>query len=190
MNRAKLHKHEQLRDSTDKIAPQRAHQLRRSALSAFLFQVIGNRHVLLAAIKHPIFSAAPPDADRSSSSAEQPDAVLQAFMKALEKEKQTDAYKERVQVSQKRTEGQGDMKNAAHEARRNVALAAKINSDIESGDRKWEDLNGIEIAFLDDFNGKQLHRLQKGCDEAFGWHRHKKSAAGSAAARLSSYESG
>jgi len=37
---------------------QKAHQHRRSAFSAYLFQVIGNKHVLLACIQHPICSAA------------------------------------------------------------------------------------------------------------------------------------
>ena len=79
---------------------------------------------------------------------------------------------------------------AAHESLRIVALGANINSAIKRGNRMWEDLDGIQIALLDDVNARKLHRLQKGCDEAFGWNRNKKSAAGSAAARLSCYESG
>ena len=44
----------------DRGARQRAHQMRRSAFSAYLFQVLGNRHILLACIQHPICSAVQP----------------------------------------------------------------------------------------------------------------------------------
>jgi len=77
---------------------QKAHQMRRQAFGAFLFQVIGNEHVLLAAIKYPVFSAAQPDADRSFSSAEQRAAVLQAFMDAWEEEETTES---RYEVSRR-----------------------------------------------------------------------------------------
>ena len=159
--------------------------MRRRAFSAFLFQVIGNKHVLLAAIKHPVFSAAQPDADRSFSSAEQPAAMLQTFMDAWEEEKTTDAYKKRVLISQRRTKQQGDLKNAAHEARRNLVLGGKINGAIMRGDRTWDDLGDAEKALLDDFNSGKLRRVRDECDEAFGWNRDMRSAAGSAASRLS-----
>ena len=39
---------------------QEAHQIRRSAFSAYVFQLIGNKDVLLKCIQHPICSAAQP----------------------------------------------------------------------------------------------------------------------------------
>ena len=151
--------------------------MRRRAFSAFLFQVIGNKHVLLAAVKRPVFSAAQPDADRSFSSAEQPAAMLQTFMDAWEEEKTTDAYKKRVLISQRRTKQQGYLKNAAHEARRNLVRGGKSNGAIMRGDRAWDNLGG--------FNSGKLQRVRDECDEAFGWNRDMRSAAGSAATRLS-----
>ena len=76
--------------------------MRKRAFSAFLFQVIGNKHVLLAAIEHPIFSAAQPDAisaarpdaDRFVGSAEQPAAMLQfaGTMRSRTRERALVAY--------------------------------------------------------------------------------------------------
>ena len=51
----------------------RAHQLRRRSFSAYLFQIIGNKHVLLSCIQHPWRS---------------PDAIRR-FMDAWEQEKST-----------------------------------------------------------------------------------------------------
>ena len=53
------------------------------------------------------------------------------------------------------------------------------------GDRIWDELGDTEVALLDDFDSGKLHRLRDECGEAFGWNRDMKSAAGSAAARLS-----
>ena len=39
---------------------QYAHQIRRRSFSAYLFHIIGNKHVLLSCIQHPICSAAQP----------------------------------------------------------------------------------------------------------------------------------
>ena len=97
---------------------QKAHEMRKNAFSAFPFQVIGNKHVLLAAIQHPVFSAAQPEAVLSS--AEQPAAMLQSFMNAWEQEKTTEEYKKRVGISERRTEERTRLKNAAHEARRDL----------------------------------------------------------------------
>ena len=72
------------------------------SFSAFLFQVIGNKHVLMAAIQHPVFSAAQPDAVLSS--AEQPAAMSQRFTDAWKHEKKTDEHKKRVEASKCCTE--------------------------------------------------------------------------------------
>ena len=60
MKADKLREYEQQLASTHRGAPQQAHQTRRSAFSAYLFQVLGNRHILLACIQHPICSAVQP----------------------------------------------------------------------------------------------------------------------------------
>ena len=156
--------------------------MRKSAFSAFLFQVIGNKHVLLAAIQHPVFSAAQPEAVLSS--AEQPAAMLQSFMNAWEQEKTTEEYKKRVEISERRTEERTRLKNAAHEARRDLVQGRKINDAILRGDRTWDDLGVLEKALLDDFNSGKLRRVRDECDAAFGWNRATSSAAGGAASRL------
>ena len=84
---------------------QKAHQLRRSAFSAFVFQIIGNKHVVLASIQHPISSAA------------QPADAIQRFMRAWEDEKSSDDYKKRMQISERLTKERRALKNAAHAAR-------------------------------------------------------------------------
>ena len=84
---------------------QRAHQLRRSAFSAFVFQIIGNKHVVLAAIQYSISSAA------------QPAYAIQCFMSAWEKEKLSEEYKKRMQISERLTKERRDLRNAAHAAR-------------------------------------------------------------------------
>ena len=125
MSTEKQRAYEQQLASTDRGARQRAHQMRRQAFSAFLFQVIGNKHVLLTAIQYSVFSAAQPDADRPFSSAEQPAPMLQSFMDAWEEEKTTDDYKKRVDISRSHTKQQGYLKIDAHEARRNLVIGRK-----------------------------------------------------------------
>ena len=161
---------------------QKAHQIRRQAFSAFLFQVIGNKHVLLAAIQHPVFSAAQPEA--VFSSAEQPVAMLQRFMNAWEHEKTTEEYKKRVAISERRTEERTRLKDAAHEARRDLVQGRRINDAILRGDRTWDKLSALDKALVEGFNSGKLRRVQDGCDAAFGWNRAASSAAGSAAPRL------
>ena len=84
---------------------QRAHQLRRSAFSAFVFQIIGNKHVVLAAIQYPISSAA------------QPEYAVKRFMSAWQKEKLSEEYNKRKQISEQLTKERRALKNAAHAAR-------------------------------------------------------------------------
>ena len=57
------------------------------------------------------------------------------------------------------------------------------------GDRTWDELGDEEKALLDDFNSGKLRRVRDECDEAFGWNRNMRSAAGSAASRLNRQES-
>ena len=110
--------------------------------------------------------------------------MLQSFMDAREQEKTTDEYNMRVEISQRRTEQRGALKIAAHEARRKVTLGGQIDNAIQRGERRWMDLNDTELLLLDAFNSGKLHRIQKKCDQAFGWNRVMKSAAGNGAARL------
>ena len=60
MNAETVQKYERLRNGRCKGDPQKAHRLQRNAFSAYLFQLIGNKHVLLSSIQHPICSPAQP----------------------------------------------------------------------------------------------------------------------------------
>ena len=60
MNEETVEKYECLRDRRGKGDSQKAHQLRRSAFSAYQFHIIGSKPVLHAFIKFPICSAAKP----------------------------------------------------------------------------------------------------------------------------------
>ena len=161
---------------------QKAHQIRRQAFSAFLFQVIGNKHVLLAAIQYPVFCIAEPEAVLSS--AEQPATMLQSFMDAWEHEKTTDEYKKRVEISKQRTEEQTRAKTAAHEARRDLLQGRRIHEAISRGDRNWNGLSDVEKSLVEGFNNGRLQRIQAARDAEFGWNRAASSAAGAAASRL------
>jgi hypothetical protein len=151
---------------------QQAHQKRRRSFAAYLFQILGNKHVLLASIKYPLCSAA------------QPAKIIEEFMTAWEKEKATDDYKKRVRMSEKATEERKQLKNQAHAARRNLVRGIKIHHDIRLGLRLWDSLSADEKTLLDEFNSGQLIRCRNDCDAAFGWDKQQRDAAGSAAARL------
>ena len=90
---------------------QQAHQVRRAAFNAYLFQIIGNKHLLLAAIQHPVFSA------------EQPGAMLKRFTDAWKKEEESAAHQNRRRISQPVTAKRAAARSAAHEARRKFARA-------------------------------------------------------------------
>ena len=151
---------------------QQAHQKRRRSFGAYLFQILGNKHVLLASIKYPLCSAA------------QPAKIIEEFMTAWEKEKATDDYKKRVRMSEKATEERKQLKNQAHAARRNLVRGIKIHHDIRLGLRLWDSLSADEETLLDEFKSGQLIRCRNDCDAAFGWDKQQRDAAGSAAARL------
>ena len=76
------------------------------------------------------------------------------------------------------------MKHAAHQARRNLTLGQQIDKAIRTNKRKWMDVDPTEKDLLDEYNQGKLTRMQKTCDDAFGWNRFLKSAAGSGASRL------
>jgi hypothetical protein len=167
---------------TGKGNQQKAHKIRRSAFSTYLFQVIGNKHLLLDCIQHPICSAARPAA--SIGSAAQPAAIIRRFMTAWDKVKFSDDYKQRVQVSQRLTDERREVKNAAHAARQTFARAARINDAIVSGSKVRNHLSNDEKALLAALKSGSLIRIRDECDAAFGWNRKTRDAAGSAAARV------
>ena len=144
-------------------------QLQRSAFSAFVFQIIGNKHVVLAAIQYPISSAA------------QPAYAIQRFMSAWEKEKLSEEYKKRKQISEQLTKERRALKNAAHAARQALVRGRKIHAAALSNQRAA--LSDQDRALLDDFICGRLARVRDECDVAFGWNREMRTAAGSAAAR-------
>ena len=63
-----------------KAEGQKAHQMRRSAFSAYLFQILGNKHLVLAMIRSPCTSAA----------------ELHHFITEWRKHKEPDKYKQTV----------------------------------------------------------------------------------------------
>ena len=83
-----------------------------------VFQIIGNKHMVLASIQHPICSAA------------QPADVMQRFIRAWEEEKSSDDYKKRMQISERLTKERRALKNAAHAARQ-----ALVRGKIEKNQR-------------------------------------------------------
>ena len=70
---------------------QKAHTLRRSAFSAYLFQIIGNKHVLLWCIQHPICSGT------------QPAEEIRRFMTAWEREKAPPDHEKTMQIPERRS---------------------------------------------------------------------------------------
>ena len=151
---------------------QTAHKIRRSAFSAFLFQIIGNKHVLLASIQHPICSAA------------EPANVIQRFMRAWDEEKASEDYKKRRQISERLTTERKALKDAAHAARQALVRGRKIHAAILRGSNQRAALSGEDIALLDDFISGKLDRDREECDAAFGWNKDMRTAAGSAADKI------
>ena len=159
-------------EGTGKGDHQKAHQLRRNAFSAFVFQIIGNKHMMLAYIQHPICSAA------------QPADAIQRFMRAWEEEKSSDDYKKRMQISERLTKERRALKNAAHAARQALVRGRKIHAAILRGSNQRAALSDLDNALLDDFICGRLDRVRDECDAAFGWNREMRTAAGSAANRM------
>ena len=151
---------------------QQAHQKRRQSFSAYLFQILGNKHVLLASIKYPLCSAA------------QPAQIIEDFMSSWNQEKATDDYKKRRRISEQATEERKQLKKEAHAARQNLVRGIKINNEIKHSLRFWINLSADEKTSLEDFNSGQLICRRNDCDAAFGWDKQQRDAAESAAARL------
>ena len=172
MNRDTLWNYKWLIEGRRRGAHQRAHKLRHSAFSAFLFQIIGNKHIVLASIQHPICRAA------------QPAGAIQRFMRALEEEKSSEAYQKRMQMSERLTEKRRALKNAAHTARQALVRGQKIHAAILQGSKQRAALSAMDRALVDDFISGMLARRRDECDAAFGWNREMRTAAGSVANRI------
>ena len=89
MNAERLQEYERLRNGMCKGDGQKAHHLRRSAFSAYLFQIIGNKHVLLWSIQHPICSGA------------QPAEEIRRSMTAWEREKAPPDHEKAIQIPER-----------------------------------------------------------------------------------------
>ena len=150
-------------------AHQKAHTLRCGAFSAYLFQIIGNKHIVLAAIQHPICSAA------------QPADAIPRFMRAWEDEKNSDEYKMRKEVSERATDERKALKVRAHAARQALVKGSRIHAAIWRGTMRPDTLSHEEATLLLDFTSGRLAQVRDECDAAFGWNRQKRIAAGSAA---------
>jgi hypothetical protein len=151
---------------------QKAHQLRRRAFSAFLFQIIGNKHLVLASIQHPIFSAA------------QPAEAMQSFFRAWEKEKASDGYKKRLEMSKQSTKERKVLKSNAHAARQALVQGKRLHAAIHRNYKQLAELSHHEKVLLDDLNSGKLARVRDECDAAFGWNREMRDATGSTASNM------
>ena len=114
--------------------------MRRSAFSAFLFQVFGNRHILLACIQHPICSAVQP-ATPTHRAAQPVSSCIASFMQAWEREKRSPDYQRRREISERLTDKRRGLKKAAHAARQELTRACKIDGAIKSGMRDLQELS-------------------------------------------------
>ena len=166
MQSDKIELYEELLKGTRRGDRQKAHQQLRSAFSAFLFQIIGNKHVLLASIQHPIFSAA------------QPKVAIEQFMTACEQEKSSHEYQRRKQISERHTEERRALKNAAHKARQDLVKARKLSS------ANWWNLSREDQTLLTNLQSGELDRIRDDCDRAFGWNQQMRTDMGSTASRM------
>ena len=105
-------------------------------------------------------------------------------MEAWEKEKNSEEYKQRVQISEQATRQRRELKRQAHAARQNIVHAKKIQTALFNGLRTYENLYYADRKLLDDLNSGKLYRVRDECDEAFGWNKQMRDAAGSAAPRI------
>jgi hypothetical protein len=172
MNAKNIEVYKKLLDLKGRGVQQKAHQMRRSSFAVYLFQILGNKHVLLASVKYPLCSA------------EQPAQIIDEFMTSWNVEKATDEYKKRVQISEKATEERKQLKKKAHAARQNLVRGIKINNEIKHSLRFWINLSADEKTLVEDFNSGQLICRRNDCDAAFGWDKQQRDAVQSAAARL------
>ena len=186
MKADKLREYEQQLASTHRGAQQQAHQTRRSAFSAYLFQVLGNRHILLACIQHPICSAVQPGSP-THRAAQPVSSSIAGFMKAWEKEKTSREYQKRREISEKLTAERLKLKKAAHAARQELTRARKIARAIQTDVRHLGGLWQWEKTLLDDLNSGKLAQVRDECDAAFGWNQQMRDEAGTAAGRVGEF---
>ena len=156
-------------------AKQKAHQLRRSAFSAYLFQIIGSKPLLLAAIQYPVFSPVEPDANGSSRSAEQAAAMLKLFIKGWKEEKESKWYHKRKWISKPKTWKRAGAKLAAHGARLDM---------VPHGERKWTDLDETYVWLLKRYKSGIPHYKRIKVDKKYGWNRAMRCKAGCAGASV------
>ena len=140
-----------------------AHQQLRQSFSAFLFQILGNKHVLLASIQHPLFRVP---------------ASIRQFMTAWETEKSSEDYKKQKQISECLTEERRALKKTAHQARQDLVKARKIHCE------NWENLSREDKTLWTNLQSGQLDRICDACDQAFGWNQQMRTNTGSTASRI------
>ena len=97
--------------------------------------MLGNKHMLLACIAHPICSAAQP-VSPTHRAAQPVSSSIAGFMKAWEKEKTSRDYQKRREISEKLTAERRGLKKAAHAARQDLTRARKIARAIQTDVRK------------------------------------------------------
>ena len=159
MNEQKIKEYESWADSTGKGHHQKGHLKRKSAFAAYLFQILGNRHIVLASIRYPICSVA------------QPAAIVDEFMKAWEKQKTSEDYKKTVEISRPKTPERQVLKSRAHAARQNLGRGRKISQEVDFNWGHWHNLTDEDKNLFNDYKSGALQRRCVEADAACGDRR-------------------
>jgi hypothetical protein len=138
---------------------QKAHQLRRSAFSAYQFQIIGNKHMVHAMIRTGL------------GSADQPATQLPQFITSWNAYKESDEYRKALQDSVKKTDEQCQLKAAAHTARRRLQQGSRLQKQLMTDAFMWEDLTTAEQELVNAFANNSLRVAVVKANEAYGFNR-------------------
>ena len=158
--------------SNDEGQHQNAYQFRRSRFRNFLFKIIGNAQLVLISIQYAICSAG------------QSAGAIQRFVQAWKKEKESEAYKQRLAISKKKDKIRKDKKKAAYEARQAYMRGKRIHDDIQWNKRRKDELSPNDKKLYEDFKSGWLASVVHHCDTDFGWNKQMRDAASSAAYRI------
>ena len=138
---------------------QKAHQLRRSAFSAYQFQIIGNKHMVHAMIRTGL------------GSADQPATQLPQFITSWNAYKESDEYRKALQDSVKKTDEQCQLKAAAHTARRRLQQGSRLQKQLMTDAFMWKDLTTAEQELVNAFANNSLRVAVVKANEAYGFNK-------------------
>ena len=139
-----------------------------------LHQIIGCKHHVLAFIKYPW----------THSDGQPVPGMFDGIITSWEKERNSPEHRQRVEISRSLTFEKAEKKRAAHIARRDHEHALRIERGLGCGHLTFEALGPNDRRLLQDLRSGELKREIDRSDAAFGWNLQKKTAVGSAAARI------